>query len=200
MYKDRKWVRYAVVFFCFLFLGGLYLLKTGTNNTDFLQKSYLFEENETSSDLSVCAEEVSSILVFIAGAVNRPGVYEFSEGDRVFDAIKSAGGLTASADPLCVNQAALLSDGEQLIIYEKAAEDEQDLSPGNVSVGKDPRIDINTADKALLMTLPGIGEAKAEAIISYREANGAFSSGEELMNVSGIGEALFSKLKEKIRF
>ena len=132
-------------------------------------------------------EEENSCCVYVCGAVVNPGVYMLPEGSRVCDAIEAAGGFAEGADETSINQAKHIKDEMQLRVY-FADEDVQ----------MQARININSADKETLMTLPGIGEAKADAIIAYREKTGGFSSAEELMNVEGIAEKLYSGLAELI--
>ena len=137
----------------------------------------------------------------VTGAVKEPGVVTLSEGARVYEAIAEAGGFSDDAAVELVNQAALLSDGQQIRVYtcEEAAQ-------GAVSVVEEQgtketaqgKININQAGAEELMTLPGIGESKAADIIRYREENGGFERIEDIMNISGIKEAVFSKIKDKI--
>ena len=153
-------------------------------------------EEETAED---AAKEPECIYVQICGAVNTPGVYALPIGARVFEAVEKGGGLREDAAPDAVNQAAEVKDGEMIRIPTvQEAADEKETSEA-AEEPEDGRVNINTADAAKLMTLSGIGQAKAESIISYRESNGAFSSIEEIRNVTGIGDKLFQKIKDKIR-
>ena len=166
------------------------------------------EINETelaSSAVSAAPSEELGIYVHICGAVNQPGVYCLSGNARVFELVESAGGFTEDAAQWCVNMASKLSDGEQLIVptKEQAESGEwtvgtQGKPGGGTEEPEGARIDLNTASKEQLMTLPGIGESKAEAILSYRETKGGFASIEELKNVDGIKDGTFSKLKDFI--
>ena len=137
-----------------------------------------------------------SVFVYVCGAVHAPGVYELPDGSRVFEALEAAGGLTEEADEKCLNQAELLRDGQQITVY---TEEEAELIPSatgeTAGTGK---INLNTAGKESLMTLPGIGEAKAEAILQYREKNGCFLNIEEIMQIEGIKEKVFEKIKDLI--
>ncbi len=131
------------------------------------------------------------IYVFVCGAVENPGVYELQQGSRVFEAIQAAGGFSEEAAVNEVNQAELLEDEMKLYVptrQELAVQAEEDSG----------KININKASLADLMTLPGVGEAKANQIIQYREENGAFQSIEDIMLISGIKEGLFQKIKEYI--
>lgn len=150
--------------------------------------------------------------VYICGAVVNPGVYQVTEGTRVFEVIALAGGLTAQADDQWLNQAETVRDGQKLQIYTKeetAALKEAGQAAGTDGSGEgDPgtsggasgeeKVNINTADRNLLMTLPGIGEAKAEAILKYRQEHGNFGSIEDICQVSGIKEAVFSNIEDRI--
>jgi len=138
--------------------------------------------------------EAKHIFVYVCGAVKAPGVYELSAGSRCYEAVEAAGGYLPEADPSSRNPAGLLSDGEMLRIAFLGEETSlQETS------GADGRIDINAADSQKLQDLPGIGPAKAEAIIEYRESNGPFQKAEDIMLVSGIGESLYSRIKNRIK-
>ena len=140
-------------------------------------------------------EEVArSLLVYVCGAVQEPGVVALEENARVVDAIVLAGGMTGEADATYVNLAAKITDGEKIYVPTVA-----EVVQWETQEAEDTLVNINTADKTELSTLPGIGESKAEDIIAYREKNGSFQSKEELMNISGIKENLFEKIAEKIK-
>ena len=145
----------------------------------------------------------SEILVDVKGAVNNPGVYSLMLDDRVIDAITIAGGYTAEADSAYINHAQKLVD-EMVIYVPKIGEDmsieqkttvSSPVTSGQASTGK---VNLNTATEAELTTLPGIGPAKAKAILEYRDQKGRFKSIDDLKNVSGICEKTFEKLKEYI--
>lgn len=145
------------------------------------------------------------IVVYICGAVADPGVYELPPESRVVQAIEAAGGLLEEAEPFLVNQARILEDGEQIRILTREEAREVDLSDytegadtGQKDAVKGEKININTADVDTLMTLPGIGQAKADAIVEYRKSSGGFQQIEDIMKISGIKEAVFTKIKDKI--
>lgn len=167
---------------------------------------------------------VPGIIVHICGQVADPGVYELPEGSRVWDAVQAAGGFTGEADPDAVNLAASLADGCKVTIpsrgddaaewYEEpsaisgtaqtagqgdgsGAGEASGTASGQVS-GAGSLIDINRASAAELTAIPGIGDVRAAAIVSYRETYGSFHTIEEIMNVSGIKEGLFEKIKDYI--
>lgn len=154
------------------------------------------EEPDESEEKQVC-------YVYICGAIAQSGVYVLPEGSRIFEVIQKAGGLTEQADETYVNQAEPVTDGMMIRIYTQEetatfaiAESDEELEQGSADDGM---LDINTATEAELMTLPGIGSAKAEAIVAYREAHGRFSCIEDLMKVPGIKEGLFNQMKERIK-
>lgn len=162
---------------------------------------------ETLQAQDVMETQPQKIFVDICGAVQRPGVYELEEGMRVRDAVEAAGGLLENADLASLNQAALLADAAKIYVYTQEEAAQQGISAleqsvTGVSSGQESsaaaKVNINTADIAQLCTLSGIGESRARDIIAYREANGAFQSTEEIMNVSGIKEATFQKIKDEI--
>ncbi|MGN1139667.1 MAG: helix-hairpin-helix domain-containing protein [Oliverpabstia sp.] len=169
-------------------------------------------QNEA-ENYSVDETESQMIYVDVCGAVKTPGVYELPQGSRVFQAIEKAGGFLEEAQQSLINQAEFLTDGQQIRIYTKEEAEElkstavdETAAKGlssqdeNTSSGQntDEKININRADKSMLMTLSGIGETRAEAIIAYREKTGGFSTIEELMQVEGIKEKTYEKLKDKI--
>lgn len=133
----------------------------------------------------------ASAFVHICGEVMQPGVYEVDADNRICDVLILAGGYTEEADTSAVNMAQKVFDGMQVVIPSYREEVERQAE-------EDGLIDLNTASKALLCTLPGIGESRASAIIAYREEKGGFSSVEEIMQVSGIKEAMYEKIKDLI--
>ncbi len=154
-------------------------------------------QNAGSADAQDTREKV---YVYVCGAVNAPGVYELRSGARVFEAIQLAGGLTGEAAPDAVNQARTVSDGEQIRVPTAQEFQEQGAGVGEtVTEGSEnKKVNINTAGKEELMTLTGIGESKAQSILDYREENGKFGSIEELMQIQGIKEGVFNKIKDDI--
>ncbi|WP_413362819.1 helix-hairpin-helix domain-containing protein [Lysinibacillus sp. 3P01SB] len=147
--------------------------------------------------------EPLQVLVDVKGAVNYPGVYTLTEEDRVVDAITLAGGYIEEANPSLINHAQKLQDEMVIYIPQKGEEQEitiQDFTAvNNINDASDHgKVNINTADETQLTTLPGIGPAKAKAIISHREEQGAFQTIEGLKEVSGIGDKTFGQLKDLI--
>lgn len=144
-----------------------------------------------------------SYVVHICGAVKNPGIYILEEGSRIYQAIEQAGGFCEEADQNYLNQADRLVDGMKLYVptKEEAAEgpgDWQNANSSSVSYSGDTLININTAGEELLCTLSGVGSTRAKSIIAYREKNGAFQKIEDIMNVNGIKEGLFQKIKDSI--
>ena len=166
------------------------------------------------------SEEAKTLVVHICGAVSAPGVYELPAGSRIIDAVEAGGGFLPEADEACCNLAEEIVDGCQIYIMTKSescADGQTEKKAGiqtspdsdmqttdrNVRSNSAPALEnglvnLNTADIAALMTLPGIGESRAKAIISYREQHGAFAQIEDIMKISGIKQAAFSKIKDKI--
>ena len=170
-------------------------------------------------------EKVEEYMVDIKGEVNNPGIYKLKKGSRVIDVVGEAGGLTESADTSVINLSKKITDEMVIIIYsrqevenwvatkqqeeylqkkclleeEGQVENDACIEEKTEPEEKQPStmVNINTATKEELMTLPGIGETKAEAIISYREKT-PFQKIEDLKNVSGIGDSTFEEIKSNI--
>lgn len=137
----------------------------------------------------------ATIFVDVTGWVKKPGVYEFPEGDRVIDAVEQAGGARKGAVLTTLNLAAVLSDGQQILVPEPVKAASADTSSGVDASGK---ININTADATQLESLSGVGEVIAQRIIDYREANGPFTSVDQLLDVSGIGDATLAEFRDEV--
>lgn len=144
--------------------------------------------------------ETGKIYVYVCGAVKMPGVYELEKGTRVFQAVQAAGGMTGDASAASVNQARAVNDGEQIYIPTLEEVRNTETGVGQTVIGGTgkKKVNINTAGMEELMTLTGIGEAKARSIMEYREENGGFGKIEELMEIEGIKEGVFNKIKEDI--
>lgn len=181
----------------------------------------------TESDQSSAMQQPVSqtIYVDVCGAVVNPGVYELSSDSRVFQAIEKAGGYLPGAAASYLNRARSLSDGQQIYVPTQEEVDSQTIpltqdetaqdgmvqegtaqtgtaadntADGTRTTQAGQRINLNTADVSQLSTLTGVGESKALAIIAYREENGPFTSIEDIMNVPGIKEGTYEKIKDKI--
>lgn len=159
-----------------------------------------------SFDGAVSATEAlaPAFVVHVCGEVVNPGIYELPAGSRIYEAVKAAGGFTENAAEESVNLASPIEDGVQIRIYSK--DEAETLAAGAAPFdgfeasgeGKEPVVNLNTATKEELMTLSGIGESRAEDIIRYREENGGFQNIEDIMKVSGIKDAAFQKIKDRI--
>ena len=164
-------------------------------------------------------DTAAQCVVYVCGAVKKEGVYTLPEGSRVSDALKAAGGYAKNAGRGAVNLARRVTDGEKIRFPEEGEEPEESGDDGSGSGagdgrtgdegegpedggtdgGADSRININTADAAELTQLPGIGATRAADILAYRSAKGSFSKPEDLMQVPGIKEGIYNKLKDHIR-
>jgi len=139
------------------------------------------------------------VIVYITGAVPRPGVYALPQGARMQDAISAAGGFLAEAEKSQINLAALLEDGEKVDIPFTEGASPIIATPGpEVVTSTTELIDINTASAPELEELPGIGPTTAQKIIDYREQNGPFVTTEDIINVSGIGPGTYERIKDLI--
>ena len=168
------------------------------------------EPSSEESEEAAAAERPATIWVHVCGAVKREGVYELPEGSRVFEALRLAGGCTAEADTSYCNQAAVLSDAQKVYIPTKEEAEKlraseavpQEAGTPETGAGSSGtaggKININTADAALLTQIPGVGESKAKSIIAYRDEHGPFRTTEDLMKVSGIAAASFEKMRDYI--
>ena len=158
------------------------------------------------NDTALQESQPELIYVYVCGSVNEPGVYEVREGSRVHELIALAGGFAEDAYTLSVSMAKTVTDGQTLYVpHLDEAEDDVAGSRLSGSVtgdddiyGQKTKININTASVEQLMTLKGIGESRARDIVDYRTRNGSFKKTEDVMKVSGIKEAAYSKIKDDI--
>ena len=142
------------------------------------------------------AETPKMITVYVCGEVQNPDVYELPQTARIYDAIEAAGGMKETAAKDALNLAEPLVDGQQIKVFSKEEVATEATGEKNAA---DAKVNLNTAGKEELMTLPGIGESKAESIISYRESSGGFKSIEDIMLIEGIKEGVFKKIRDKIK-
>lgn len=158
--------------------------------------------NASDSDAADTEDVVASedtITVYVCGAVVQEGVYELPAGSRISDALLMAGGYDENALHGYVNLAEKLEDGERIYFPDYQELEELGIVPiSSTESSESGLVNINTADAEMLKTLPGIGEAKAADIIAYREEHGAFSSIEDIKNVSGIGESIYNRISSGI--
>ncbi len=183
-----------------IWLWALGFMLCGCHSSSVVLEEEETRQEETTREPAESTQESKSIYVHICGAVKEPGVYELSAGDRADAAVKAAGGFLKDADEKAINLAEILSDGMQ--IYVPAMDEDYGVAgsslQGAKSAGNFGLINLNSASMEELMTLSGIGESKALAIIQYREENGRFASIEEIKNVKGIGDGIFEQIKESI--
>ena len=186
----------------------------GKNTVEFVNSESATEdfgletESKAPNTESAETEEPKTIFVYVCGAVVSPGVYPIPEGSRVCDLFQKAGGLTEEAAEDYWNQARVLTDGDMIYVptEEEAKERSEEewmsaAGSGNTqdtSGEKNKKVNINTASKEELMTLPGIGESKAIAILNYRQEKGKFSTIEDLKEIPGIKDGVFSKIEDYI--
>lgn len=167
-------------------------------------EAILADEKEESCEAKPeTTEKTTYICIYVCGAVVNPGVYSVPENSRKYEAIALAGGMTGEAAAQALNLAEILTDGEKLQVptkeeVESGAFSGENSGQSSSSGENSGLVNINQADASLLMTLPGIGEGKANAIITYRQDHGNFKSVEELMEVEGIKQGVYNKLKDKI--
>jgi competence protein ComEA len=139
------------------------------------------------------------LFVHVAGLVRHPGVYQFHDGQRVIDAVQAAGGARKKADLDALNLAALLTDGEQVLVPARGAAPQAPPPPGTGGVSSPGApgalVNVNTATEQELETLPGIGPVLANSIVAYRTEHGPFPSVDALDDVSGIGPATLADLR-----
>jgi competence protein ComEA len=152
-----------------------------------------------SASASPASSATATLIVDVAGAVRKPGVFEFAPGDRVIDAVERAGGALDKADLTLLNLAAPLSDGQQILVPKKGATPPAGTPvTGVVPGGATALVNVNTADEATLETLNGVGPVLAAAIIQYRTEHGPFASVDQLDEVSGIGPATLEDLRSQV--
>lgn len=142
---------------------------------------------------------LSEIIIDVEGEVEDPGVYRLPTGSRVFEAIKAAGGVTPQADTSDINQARLLSDGEQIYIFTKSPQQSGSKTTVKTKPKGSSLVLLNRATAKEFEALDGIGPVLASRIVSYRKANGPFATIEDLLKVPGIGAGTLSKFKSKLR-
>lgn len=193
--------------------------KEGPENADSTESGQAGAGRETDGDNGVRESagadkghpaEDNDLVVHICGAVSRPGVYQMEAGSRIYQAVEMAGGFGRDAARDYLNQADVLTDGMKVYVptneeVEALGEENSWKDSGGVRTGNSeadlqgsPLVNINTAGEELLCSLPGVGESKAKSIMAYREKNGPYRKIEDIMNVEGIKDGLFNKIKDSI--
>ncbi|OWZ83938.1 helix-hairpin-helix domain-containing protein [Natranaerobius trueperi] len=167
----------------------------GESKNQILEETISNDKNETEDE-----KNTQKVVVYISGAVSTPGVFTLPEGSRVYQGIEMAGGKNEDALTEFLNLAALLQDGMHIHIPSEGEDMDQVNDDINMTFYQEENslINVNTANNNLLESLPGIGTVRAQNIIDYRENNGIFSTTDQIMEVNGIGQGIFSEIKELI--
>ncbi len=184
--------------------GGIVLSKSINNEDNFT----INRASDISEDKPAMQTEIPPVIIHITGAVKNPGVYQLKSTDRIVDAVKIAGGETEEANLDLINLAALLKDGQKIIVpYKIYTENGEEISNNinnntevmySSSSSISGKININTANANILQTLPGIGPVLSERILEYRNQNGLFGIIDDIKDVSGIAEKKFEGIKDLI--
>lgn len=165
------------------------------------------EGKDRNTEAGEAATIQQSCVVHVCGAVEQPGVYELPPGSRIYQAIDLAGGMNTDADPDFLNQADYVFDGEKIYVPTREETEQMDTRLTNEQNGNRQKagesgasglVNLNTASEEQLCTLPGIGSSKARSIIAYREEHGSFERIAGIMDVAGIKDGLFQKIKAYI--
>lgn len=201
-WEEIDWkIKVGVLFVCLIIGMGLFWMSRQGEEveeaaTSLAETTILPQEVEDKTTVSTV------IYVDVKGEVHHPGVYQMKAENRVKDLIEAAGGFTPLADDHKLNLSQLLEDQMVIVVPKKGEEVNSELAQAPTSqkkeVGKEGKVNINTATVEELKTLKGIGEKKAEAIIEYRKKNGSFKNKEELMKVRGIGKKLYESFQERV--
>ena len=188
MYKKSLLVLLVIA----LFSAGITYYRLNNQDIDIIDNEEELTDNTPNS----------MITVYVSGEVNKPGLIQIDSNARVSDAITACGNFTPLADKNAINLAQKLSDGTHIQVPTIKNSANTTSSTNNSSNSPNDKsndlVNINTATKEELDTLPGVGPATAEKILNYRQEHGNFQSIEDLKNVKGIGEAKFNKLQDKI--
>ena len=217
-YRYRKQIIIGVIIFILLGITTFFIIKNNlSTKKKTIPKKTIVEKKKKKEK-----EIINYLEVDIKGEVITPGIYKLKEGSRVIDVINAAGGLTENSNTTVINLSKKIVDEMVIIIYSNSqVEDfsktkeienqvidycnqvDENSLHNDACISKDNntptgKISINNATIEELMTLPGVGEAKAKSIIEYRNSNGPFTSIEDITKVSGIGDNLFAQIKEYI--
>ena len=214
-HKGKIFILIFILFTLFAIYDAYYVETEQVEEVTIQKQEKTEEKNEQTKE--------TKILVDVKGEINTPGVYELTSNNTVMDAINKAGGLTKQSDTSNINLSKKLEDEMVIIVYSKSEiknmqeedkikcppcnnacvteEDEKaklDTDKNESTDTPSGKVNINTASSETLQTLDGIGEAKAKAIIEYRDKNGNFKNIEDIKNVSGIGDSIYEKIKNNI--
>lgn len=206
-FLERKWVLALGVLVLIVGFNGIsgWMAAQGEKNLESIVPVQVAAAESSVTSPSVTEVKPAAVIVHVCGAVTNPGVFSLPEGSRVTDALKKAGGFSPKADTLSVNLAEVITDGQQIVIYEQSTDPQSNAAPSASKAkpagGADSGLPVNINHGTLqaLMLLDGIGEKTAQKIMDYRKAQGGFKSIEELKNVPGIGDKKFEKIKNDVR-
>jgi competence protein ComEA len=197
--KKDKMIKIGILLITFFLCGCLYSCQESQKTkvsieeqtSDSIETVTTESKTETQSD----KKEDTFIYVYICGEVQSPGVYQVEEGARLYQVVEMAGGILETASKNYLNLAECVTDGQKIVV--PTIEEAQQLETFEEE-SSSGLVNINIANEETLTTLPGIGTSKAKSIIAYRESKGNFQSIEGLMEIEGIKEGVFSKIKDMI--
>ncbi len=186
----KKHIYIIIAALLFLTAGVIYVADTSLKTED--SSNMMNTTSESKEEESTQTANKEKVVVYVCGNVNSPGIIECDIDSRLYEVINMAGGFSEGADIDALNLADTVKDKEKIYVPLKG---EASVSDTWDNKGL---ININKADKEKLTSLPGIGQSRAEDIVKYRTENGAFSAIEDIMNVPGIKESAFNKIKDLI--
>lgn len=187
---------YGAVAVALLLLGARWIRSEGAEGAPAGEVSFADRASEGTAEVS--GGSGRDVMVHVAGAVREPGVYRLPGGSRVTDAVERAGGATAEGAVEAINLAALLSDGQQVVIPDSAPGGGGTAAAAGATAGDGP-ISLGTATLEQLDTIEGVGPVTAQNILDYRDQHGGLSSVEELDEISGIGPATMEALRARLQ-